>query len=204
MAHAAATTTTEPIHTTRKYRLRNSPPSRARRALRKASSISSPISLRGVLLPLHPNLRRLPSRLALLESATMPAIDTLQVGSKRKRVVSTNENAHAHGRSLRKLKRRKGYKEESEDSEMDVDDDRDSAWFMTEEDDQQDLGTGTCFLIDATLFSKSPPPSYTFFNCPYHVHRRPLLPRRSARDPVEPPPERRTHPSIPCCPPSGH
>ena len=139
MAHS--TTTAAPPHHShliRKYRLRNSPPSRLRHSQKQPATVSSPAS-RGVLLPLPPNLRRLPSRLTLFGSATMPSLDNTMIGSKRKRVFSTNENAHAQGRSVRKIKRRRGYKErDSDQSSMDVDESEDPAWLPTDGDEGDD------------------------------------------------------------------
>lgn len=140
MAHSTTTATSSYHHShlTRKYRLRNSPPSRLRPALKQAST-ASPSTSRGVLLPLPPNLRRLPSRLNLFGSVTMPSLESTQVGSKRKRVFSTNENAHAQGRSLRRVKRRRAYKEpDSDQSGMDIDGSEDPPWMPTDGDDEDD------------------------------------------------------------------
>lgn len=67
------------------------------------SSSGSP-NHRPVLVPLQPNLRRLPSRILLARKDNglpQPMRDTSHViiaGSKRKRVALSNENAHTHGR----------------------------------------------------------------------------------------------------------
>ena len=69
-------------------------------------SSSGPPNHRPVLVPLQPNLRRLPSRILLARKDNglpQPMRDTSHViiaGSKRKRVASSNENAHTHGRSV--------------------------------------------------------------------------------------------------------
>ena len=61
---------------------------------------------RPVLVPLQPNLRRLPSRILLARKDNglpQPMRDTSHViiaGSKRKRVALSNENAHTHGRPV--------------------------------------------------------------------------------------------------------
>lgn len=146
MAHSVAAITPYP---TRKYRLRNSPPSRSRpRQTSKQVQATTPPSSRGVLLPLQPNLRRLPSRLALFTATIMPSLDFVQLGVKRKRVTSTNENAHAQGRSLRKAKRRRGYKDQdSEKSDMDVDDEDNATWLPTDEDDEDDGKNYTCIFL---------------------------------------------------------
>ncbi|CAA7271468.1 unnamed protein product [Cyclocybe aegerita] len=132
-----------------------SSPSTTRRNLRKRAPprsptripdefISSPLPLRHrpVLVPLHPNLRRLPSRIYVAEKdqdsdQLMRESSHVITGSKRKRVVSTNENAHTHGRPTRgsgRLKRIKtsvttnaryhavtSEESQSEASEMEVD-----------------------------------------------------------------------------------
>ena len=66
---------------------------------------SAPLNHRPVLVPLQPNLRRLPSRILLArkDNGLQPMRDTSHViiaGSKRKRVALSNENAHTHGRPL--------------------------------------------------------------------------------------------------------
>ena len=69
-------------------------------------SSSGPLNHRPVLVPLQPNLRRLPSRILLARKDNglpQPMRDTSHViiaGSKRKRVALSNENAHTHGRSV--------------------------------------------------------------------------------------------------------
>lgn len=69
-------------------------------------SSSGPLNHRPVLVPLQPNLRRLPSRILLARKDNglpQPMRDTSHViiaGSKRKRVALSNENAHTHGRAL--------------------------------------------------------------------------------------------------------
>ncbi|KAF5389955.1 hypothetical protein D9757_003564 [Collybiopsis confluens] len=101
----------------------------------RASTSSRDIDIRPVLVPLHPNLRRLPSRVHLVEKP-MEICDTDQnprVGSKRKRVASGgNENTHHGGRptrgsgQLKRFKTSRKSDETSEDDEqlssMDVDD----------------------------------------------------------------------------------
>ncbi|TFY78809.1 hypothetical protein EWM64_g5203 [Hericium alpestre] len=97
-------------------------------------------SPRPALAPLQFNLRRLPSRLALVDRESMRVSSdagdhgAVQVGAKRKRVVSGTENAHgsANGRVARassrgRYKRRRGSarsvtSDEDGVSEMDVDD----------------------------------------------------------------------------------
>ncbi|KAF8163572.1 hypothetical protein B0H34DRAFT_328730 [Crassisporium funariophilum] len=72
-------------------------------------SVSSPVhqTHRPVLVPLQANLRRLPSRTHLAQKdkefnqLMRDSSHVIQVGTKRKRVVSSNENAHTHGRPTR-------------------------------------------------------------------------------------------------------
>jgi mitogen-activated protein kinase kinase kinase 13 len=69
-----------------------------------ASTSPSSSESRPVLAPLQFNLRRLPSRLPLAETVVMRVSngsDHVQVGAKRKRVVSGNENTHSVSRSSR-------------------------------------------------------------------------------------------------------
>lgn len=105
---------------------------------------SGPPNHRPVLVPLQPNLRRLPSRILVatkdhdLPQLMRDSSHVITAGSKRKRVLASNENAHTHGRPLRgsgRLKRlrsssttkyyRLSTSEESgsQASEMDVDTD---------------------------------------------------------------------------------
>jgi len=99
----------------KKYLLRRPPTSRRRAiALQLSTSTNSHAShasistadLRPVLVPLHPNLRRLPSRILLakkdivMRDASHSQLG-VSIGSKRKRVVSSNENAHTGGRPTR-------------------------------------------------------------------------------------------------------
>ncbi|TFK76195.1 hypothetical protein BDN72DRAFT_784825 [Pluteus cervinus] len=118
---APSSSTSSPSRARKKHLPRRSPPKnrRAPGASRYQSStshaphalLSSPPDHRSVLAPLHPNLRRLPSRLYLAQKDTMPnpGTDTTQVGSKRKRVASANENTVMNGRSTRgRSKRLKG------------------------------------------------------------------------------------------------
>ncbi|KAI0053849.1 hypothetical protein FA95DRAFT_1480179 [Auriscalpium vulgare] len=116
---------TSPPHTL--YKTRHSPSSRRRvislvRRFTKASPVShassassppSSESHRAVLAPLQFNLRRLPSRLASAGKTSMrvPSNAPVQVGAKRKRVVSGSENAHNSGRlsgNGGRFKRRRG------------------------------------------------------------------------------------------------
>ena len=111
-----------------------------------ASSGSSPSSPRPVLVPLHVNLRRLPSRL-LVEQHDQDMHDAVQAGNKRKRVVHGTENALANGRGSRaghRVKRRRamqGSSEEEGTSSMEID--NTSRWDLSGSDDDED-GVGSC------------------------------------------------------------
>lgn len=87
-----------------------------------APSSSDTVSVRPVLATLQPNLRRLPSRQYLFQKNSMRDVSQdldVPVGSKRKRVVSANENAHAHGRPMRGSGRPKRLRAVTLDSETD-------------------------------------------------------------------------------------
>ncbi|KAJ7744952.1 hypothetical protein DFH07DRAFT_963486 [Mycena maculata] len=109
----------------RKYHLRRSPTSR--RLLRQESTPELG-PRRPVLVPLHTNLRRRPWRQQDPEKLQDDDMTTVQLGSKRKRVASANENAHGGGRRTRgsgRLKRLRSDAydppDEGEASGMDVD-----------------------------------------------------------------------------------
>lgn len=90
-------------------------------------------------MPLPSNLRRRPSRAALANVTLMSPSDTTQVGAKRKRVASTNENILTNSRTLRSNKRRRGYREpDSDGSEMEVDNEEETLWIRTETNDDDD------------------------------------------------------------------
>ncbi|KAF9469339.1 hypothetical protein BDZ94DRAFT_1293737 [Collybia nuda] len=96
-----------PSPSVRKYPLRRSPPSRRHR--NASEDLNLPTDLRPVLVTLHPNLRRLPSRLHLSQPVQsdkpLPmAQHAFKVGSKRKRVASinaSNENVSQSSRTSR-------------------------------------------------------------------------------------------------------
>lgn len=100
--HSRETSASSPL-ARRKYPLRRSPP---HRRLIPSASIGPRVATgdpRPVLVPLHPNLRRLPSRLTFQEKIDemYNPPQHIQIGSKRKRVFSTNENSNGHGRPTR-------------------------------------------------------------------------------------------------------
>ncbi len=139
-------TASSPPLARKKYPLRRSPPARKRGGnLRTATtshpavraSISSPES-RPVLVPLQPNLRRLPSRTTFAHKVDSDmrvaghSDADAKVGVKRKRVATTNENSVGGGRTTRgagrpkRLKRNSGQRmdytsDESDASEMEID-----------------------------------------------------------------------------------
>ncbi|KAI0636513.1 hypothetical protein C8Q77DRAFT_1188904 [Trametes polyzona] len=93
-----------------------------------ASGTSPPSSSRPVLVPLHFNLRRLPSRILSDRKDTMRESGNgydVSIGMKRKRVVSGSENTAVKGaRSVSRAKRRKAMPDSSDEehaSGMDVD-----------------------------------------------------------------------------------
>lgn len=108
-----------------------------------ASSGSTSTSSRAVLVPLQFNLRRLPSRLLVEPKDDMR--DVVQVGSKRKRVVSGTENTLANGRGSRtghRAKRRRAMQNSTDEddlSSMDVDD----RWEIPDSEDDED-GSDSC------------------------------------------------------------
>ncbi|KAF5373913.1 hypothetical protein D9758_000770 [Tetrapyrgos nigripes] len=146
----------------RRYPLRRSPSSRKRtvalhvdtdsaeRALH-ASGLLREADARPVLMPLHPNLRRLPSRI-FSEKFTAETQDphmNVQVGSKRKRVASgSNENVQTSSRSMRaasgrtKRPRRSRHSDltsdEDETSSMDLDDSSHQHWPTRREESSED------------------------------------------------------------------
>ncbi|KAH7920137.1 hypothetical protein BV22DRAFT_1040182 [Leucogyrophana mollusca] len=159
----------------RKYSLRHS--SAAKRALAfvnrfqrstsnsHASGASSPsssetLALRPILATLQPNLRRLPSRQYLLQKDSMRDVSQdadVLVGSKRKRVLSMNENAHTGGRPTRgagKPKRQKSIAledlssdDDDETSSMEID--PSSRWNASDDSDaQSDEESSDDFLIN--------------------------------------------------------
>lgn len=87
-----------------------------------APSSSDTVSVRPILATLQPNLRRLPCRQYLIQKNTMRDVSQnfdVPVGSKRKRVVALNENAHANGRPMRGSGRPKRRRAVTVDSETD-------------------------------------------------------------------------------------
>lgn len=119
----------------KKYSLRRPTTRASSHALRP--SASPPPDYRPVLVPLHPNLRRLPFRHSACKDsdkdlAMRDSDQVVKVGVKRKRVAGTNENALASAPKTRGSSRRKrlrtvvmtnrfvGYSSEETDVEMDA------------------------------------------------------------------------------------
>ncbi|KAI0332549.1 hypothetical protein GY45DRAFT_1320746 [Cubamyces sp. BRFM 1775] len=119
------------------------------------ASGSSPPSSRPVLVPLHFNLRRLPSRILSDHKDEMRDAGNgydVSIGMKRKRVVSGSENAsQARGaRSASRAKRRKAMSDSSEEehaSGMDVDEQ--GSWDQSDNsDDDGALDSSDSYLIN--------------------------------------------------------
>ena len=130
-----------------------------------ASSGSSPSSPRPVLVPLHFNLRRLPSRL-FVEEPKEEMHDAVPTGSKRKRVVSGSENTLVNGRGSRggpRVKRRRAMHDSSdEDGSSSMEVDEESRWEESgSEDDEDGIGSSEChhYLINPRSRSCSPIPA---------------------------------------------
>ncbi|KAJ7709587.1 hypothetical protein B0H17DRAFT_1324489 [Mycena rosella] len=127
----------------RKYHLRRSPTSRRLVRLESTPELGP---ARPVLVPLHTNLRRRPSRFQSSEKLQDHLMPPVQLGSKRKRVASSNENAHGGGRPTRgsgRLKRLRSDAYEASDageaSGMDVDDTLPpTRWSASASDDDSD------------------------------------------------------------------
>lgn len=129
----------------------NYPPSRVSTA---SSASSPPESPRAVLGPLHFNLRRLPSRLFSERREKEESMhDVVEIGTKRKRVVSGPENSQANGRgSSGRLKRLRSSQDSSdeESSGMEVDD-RNGGWDTSENSDEEgDLDS--CKLLNPFFY----------------------------------------------------
>ncbi|KAI0689437.1 hypothetical protein BC835DRAFT_1369050 [Cytidiella melzeri] len=112
------------------------------------ASSSPPPSARAVLVPLHCNLRRLPSRLYTEEAMR----DAVAVGAKRKRIVNGRENTQTNGRSrsASRVKRRKASQDTSDDGEgsaMEID--SHSRWDLDASDssEEDDLDSSDNYLI---------------------------------------------------------
>ncbi|KAJ6502243.1 hypothetical protein C8R45DRAFT_975873 [Mycena sanguinolenta] len=127
----------------RKYHLRRSPTSHRLVRLESTPELGRH---RPVLVPLHTNLRRRPARSQDEDKLQDDPMPPAQLGSKRKRVPSTNENAHAGGRPTRGSGRLKRLRSESyeisepgEASEMDVDAPASTRWSASPSDDDEPL-----------------------------------------------------------------
>ncbi|KII89063.1 hypothetical protein PLICRDRAFT_40703 [Plicaturopsis crispa FD-325 SS-3] len=184
-ATSTSTTSSGPPPLSRKrYSLRRIPGSSRRRALAvanrfpHASSSHAPSttdasdddselgSQRQVLVPLHPNLRRLPSRVLLIPKNEPEMrhreFDDAPVGAKRKRVASaSNENEHTHGHPTRgsgRMKRlRSANSSDEEISAMDID--QPGQWIMSPEnsDDEEDEDAVAEDSTDDHLISEASP-----------------------------------------------
>lgn len=109
-----------------------------------ASGSSPPTSPRPVLVPVHFNLRRLPSRILLDEKDSMRDASNgyeVSIGMKRKRVVSGSENTSRDrgARTSSRAKRRKGLPDSSEEEELSgMDVDEEELWEGSENSDEEE------------------------------------------------------------------
>lgn len=124
----------------RTYHLRRSPTSGR---LLRLDTTPEQGPRRPVLVPLHTNLRRRPSRFQSSGKLQDDPMPPAELGSKRKRVPSANENAHAGGRPTRgsgRLKRLRSdpYEpsEAGEASGMDIDIPASARWSASASDDE--------------------------------------------------------------------
>ncbi|KAI0823563.1 hypothetical protein BC628DRAFT_1383813 [Trametes gibbosa] len=120
-----------------------------------ASARSPPASSRPVLVPLHFNLRRLPSRVFSDRKDSMRDAGNgydVSIGMKRKRVVSGSENASTSrsARTVSRVKRRRAMPESSDEehaSGMDVDDQ--ARWNQSDNsEDEEALDSSDSYLIN--------------------------------------------------------
>nr|GAT51058.1 predicted protein [Mycena chlorophos] len=133
-----------PARHTPPYRLRGRSPT-SNRLLR----IHTSPQLRQVLAPLITNLRKRPSRLHLTsDKSDDDPMPPPQVGSKRKRVLSVNENAHGGGRSTRGSGRLKRLRSDdyhqpdagaASDMDVDVPSAAPSRWSLSDDEPLSDL-----------------------------------------------------------------
>ena len=141
-----------------------------------ASGSSPPTSPRPVLVPVHFNLRRLPSRL-LSDHKDMRDVSNgcdVSIGMKRKRVVSGSENTSRDrgARSSSRAKRRKALPDSSEEEELSgMDVDEEGRWDGSDNsDDEEALDSCTrssyllllmhcspCLSADNYLINEAPP-----------------------------------------------
>ena len=102
------------------------------------ASSASPDSARAVLVPLQFNLRRLPSRTFSQSPPKEEMHNVVQVGSKRKRIVSCNENTQANGRGSRlRTKRRREALDSSDEVSSDMEVDERAYWDVSENSDDE-------------------------------------------------------------------
>ncbi|KIP08866.1 hypothetical protein PHLGIDRAFT_357502 [Phlebiopsis gigantea 11061_1 CR5-6] len=161
---ATSSSTDRALYPVRKLPSRRGPQSRRRvftipaafsqtsRSHGSVASSSPPDSPRAVLVPLHFNLRRLPSRSFLDSKDSMH--DAVPTGSKRKRAVSGSENALANNRSrsgnMVKRRRASNSSDEDEDAASSMDVDGHTRWELTDSDasDDEDVDSSDGYLIN--------------------------------------------------------
>lgn len=145
------------------------------------------VASRPVLVPLHPNLRRLPSRLNMAISRERVVDDDrddgAKVGGKRKRIASVNENTYLYSRNTRtaagRFKRMRSMADSADTSDdgmithasgMDVDEEQDYKWPGSDGSDGEN-GTHSNCMYTAFL------PILLMFNT-VHPYSRRLLAQR--------------------------
>lgn len=117
-----------------------------------SASSSSPPSARAVLVPVHFNLRRLPSR-TFKQQEVMH--DAVEIGSKRKRVVSGSENiqTNSHGVGGR-VKRRRAAPDSSDEESTSMDVDEPSRWGVSDGSESEGASDSCkCHLVIASMNS---------------------------------------------------
>ena len=112
----------------RTYTLRHSPKRAQHKGPLSSHAVhntNASLASRPVLVPVHFNLRRLPSRYQLMaplrsHDSRSNASSDIQVGSKRKRGGGTNENAHIPTRGSRATGKFKRQRSQNDSSEEDI------------------------------------------------------------------------------------
>lgn len=126
---------------------------------------TSPAS-RPVLVPLHPNLRRLPSRLMALARGRdehVSVLNEVKVGAKRKRVASANENTYILSRPTRttgRFKRQRSQNDSSDDDftsshnrmDIDIDEGNRTDW-LSEASEAEEVALDDCELLFVVFIS---------------------------------------------------
>ncbi|PPQ73594.1 hypothetical protein CVT26_010492 [Gymnopilus dilepis] len=166
--HRAPSSSISSPSATRRNTLRRSGGRLASHASSQFVTSPLPKAHRPVLVPLHPNLRRLPSRVHLGQKEgyeqLMRDSSHVTTGSKRKRVESSNENAHAPGIATRGTGRKRlrtavqqvFYRDDSQSelSEMEVDT---TSALSSDSEDSEGSGDENYDSSDDYLINSAPP-----------------------------------------------